>query len=114
MGKKKTAIVQSTLPPRILNAGLDLATLEWGDIRESLAERYPELTPEQLAECNTVCQAAQTFGYAQIGELNIPKLDTVYEDGFADFRRLVTARYPWVNPENLSRLFSQGIKAMLR
>jgi len=114
MGKKNTAIMESTLPHDVLNAGLNLATVEWGDARQSLVKRYPELTPEQLDECNTVCHAAQKFGYAQMGKLNLPKLETVYQDGFEDFRRLVTAKYPWVDEANLSRLFSQGIMAMLR
>jgi hypothetical protein len=48
------------------------------------------------------------IGYAQMGRLNLPKLETVYQDGFEDFRRLVTAKYPRIDEANLSRLFSQG------
>lgn len=114
MHKKKTPTPESSLPPEVLNAGLSFATRPSGDVRQSLAERYPKLTPEQLEECNAVCHAAKEFARAQIGKLELPKLDTVYEDGFDDYRRLVTARYPWVSGDNLDRLFSQGIMAMLR
>jgi len=114
MRKKKSPTPESSLPPKILNAGLNFATRAWGDVRQSLAKRYPKLTPEQLEECNAVCHAAKDFGRAQIGKLDLPKLETIYEDGFEDFRRLVTAKYPWVSDDNLDRLFSQGIMAMLR
>lgn len=114
MRKKKSPTPESTLPPRILNAGLNFATQASSDVREALAQVCPELTPKQLKECNAVCQAAKEFGHAAIGKLEIPNLDTIYEDGFEDFRRLVTAKYPWVSNDNLDRLFSQGIMAMLR
>jgi hypothetical protein len=114
MGNKNSPAMECTLPHEILNAGLNFVTGEWGDVRQSLAKRYPELTAAQLDECSAVCHAAKKFGYEQIGKLELPNLDTVYEDGFENFRRLVTARHRWVDEANLDRLFSQGIMAMLR
>lgn len=99
-----------TPPPEILNTGLSLA-LAWGTdwlkpIQPRLAEQFPALTSDELDEVNTICQQAMRAGHQLVASL-------AKKDGlnvrFSEWETEFTHHYPWVNHENLSRLFSQGM-----
>lgn len=94
----------------LLNQGLSLA-MQWGDdwlkpIQGRLARRFPVLSRDQLDEINFTCQAVMKFGHAAVYDLaeKFGK-DTKREE----FVRVMSVAYPWINEENLSQLFSQGM-----
>lgn len=97
------------LRSQVLNDGLRLA-MEWGEdflkpIQKRLSALYPELSQEQLDEYASVCRAAMEYGHGQMYELaERSDEDTVREE----FRLIMALRYPWLDPENLAKLFSQG------
>lgn len=99
-----------TLSPEILNTGLSLA-LDWGadwltPIQPRLAERFLTLTPEELDEINATCQQAMRAGHAWVASLaKKDGLNVRYSEWETEFLQ----HYPWVNQENLGRLFSQGM-----
>lgn len=91
------------------NHALHLAQ-EWGEhwlepIQTRLGTAYPDLTPPELDHYNALAQEAMKAGY-----------DLVYSMAKAYGATLdpqrwqvaYTARFPWVNQENLARLFSIG------
>ena len=108
--KKKTATSESQDRNHILNDGLHLA-MEWGEdwlkpIQERLSKAYPGLLKEQLDEYSAICQAVMKYGHDQTYKLAELKGNKVSAE---EFESIMISRYPWVNSENLSRLFSQGI-----
>nr|WP_315482825.1 hypothetical protein [uncultured Undibacterium sp.] len=85
--------------------------MQWGDdwlkpIQGRLARRFPVLSRDQLDEINFTCQAVMKFGHAAVYDLaeKFGK-DTKREE----FVRVMSVAYPWINEENLSQLFSQGM-----
>jgi hypothetical protein len=94
----------------LLNEGLRLA-MEWGEnmlkpIRNRLALSHPELSPSELDEVNAICQAAMKFGRKCVSDLvSKSGLNTKCED----VEPLIKARYPWIDLNNISRLFNQGM-----
>ncbi len=94
----------------LLNEGLALA-MDWGDhwlapIDARLRERHRHLRPDQLAELNAACQAVLRLGHETAhrhmrGSAEPPSVES--------FSSLVRTNYPWVNQENLARLFSQSL-----
>lgn len=106
------------MPPKqthLLNTGLSLA-MEWGEdwlkpIQPRLAQQFPALAPEELDETNTICQKAMRFGHQLVGLLAKKDGLTVSQNAWeTEFLQ----NYPWVNRENLSRLFSQGMYYALK
>ena len=94
----------------VFNVGLNLA-MEWGEdwlqpIQRRLHQRFASLTDAELDEANAICQEAMRFGHSTVYELaEHSGKDTKYEQ----FVPIMTARFQWVNTDNLSRLFSQGM-----
>lgn len=94
----------------ILNAGLTFA-MEWGEdwmkpIHQRLSAQFPQLSQEDLERFNTSCREAMNYGHQQMYQLAEQRgADNVGRDEFA---QIIRAAYPWVNPDNLARLFSQS------
>jgi hypothetical protein len=93
----------------LLNEGLGLA-MDWGDswlspIQPRLHRLHPHLDARELEECNTTCQGAMRLAFEAVhasireGSTNLA-VETLAP--------IVTARYPWVDEENLARLLKQG------
>jgi hypothetical protein len=94
----------------IWNDGLEMA-MEWGEnllkpIQPRLASRYPALTPAELDEINTLCQAAMKFGHETVYGLASRSGSRTKLESFAT---VMKRRYPWVDAKNVSRLFNQGM-----
>lgn len=110
LGKNPTPIDVHTQRDEILNAGLRLA-MDWGDqwlrpIQQRLSEIYTHLSDESLNQCNTECQATMKFGnelIMQIAKLNDGDIDRVV------WRERIRTRATWINEDNLSSLYSQGM-----
>ena len=103
--------MRTTTPrDKILNAGLHLV-MEWGEnllkpIQVRLGTHYPELSPADLDEINTICQSAMRFGHDYVYDLaSISGKDTKSDS----FERVMRERYPWIDRGNLTNLFSQGM-----
>jgi len=101
----------------IYNAGLDFA-MEWGEnflqpIQGRLSKKFPELSKEELDECNKICQAVMSAGHNFVYK----QLETAYDSGtkvnqtdlYENMKKDLLAHYKWINEENLNRLFSQGM-----
>ncbi|HEX5718619.1 MAG TPA: hypothetical protein VF179_20835 [Thermoanaerobaculia bacterium] len=98
------------LRSQVLNDGLRLA-MEWGEyflrpIQERLSKLYPELSKEQLDEYETICRAAMEYGHGQMYELAEKSDDSTDRE---EFRLILALRYPWLDPENVAKLFDQGM-----
>jgi hypothetical protein len=115
---RKTSDPARSSRDALLNEGLDLA-MAWGEdwlkpIQERLALLHPELSPGELDEVNAICQAAMKFGHDCVEDLALKSMNNRPEDfgkntTREDFEPLMKARYPWVDPGNLSHLFNQGM-----
>lgn len=100
----------TSLDRGILNIGLDLA-MAWGEfwlqpIQGRLSATCPQLSPQQLDDYNTVCHDAMVYGQRLVYTLVERAGPDISTEGW---RRDVLARFPWVNEENLTRMFSQGM-----
>ncbi len=94
--------------PEILNTSLELA-LEWGKnwlqpIQSRLAKQFPHLSQQELDNYNHLAQEIMHYGWAIIKDMNF--IDD--PNASAAFKSKVLERYPSINQDNLSRLFSQG------
>lgn len=106
----------------ILNQGLKLA-LAWGvdwlqPIQERLAALHPELSKEELEDYNNICREAMFAGFKLVETGFTEESATVRRKNQSDssdavvnsaFKAQMLKQYPWVNDDNLSRLFSQGM-----
>ncbi len=95
----------------ILNAGLSLA-MEFGEnwlrpIQSRLAEKFPDLSSQELDEYNSICKSAMGFGNNSIS-IAMEKRDG-QELNYAAWETAVVNVYPWINRENLARLFNQAM-----
>ena len=93
----------------LLNDGLDLA-MDWGEswlapIQPRLHKKYPWLEVHELEELNHTCRAAMNFGHELVYELRERRGGHI---GMEDFSPLLLARFSWVDPGNVSRLFGQS------
>lgn len=100
--------MRATAP--LLNEGLALA-MAWGQdwlmpIQTRLRQRHPALSEQELDEINAFCQTAMKFGHAEALNQAPDQPDDAKK---AAFSIAVKARYPWINDENLSQLYSQGM-----
>jgi hypothetical protein len=97
-------------PKQVRNDGLGLA-MDWGDewlspIQARLGQRYPALAAPELDQINEECQAAMRLGH-----------ETVYafvRDGTPapspqSLEPILRAAYPWVDDDNVRRLFTQSL-----
>ncbi len=94
----------------ILNVGLSFAR-EFGEhwlepIQSRLAETFPDLNSIQLDEYNSLCKSVMKFGNELVCSM-------VEKDGeaikYKDWEAMILRSYPWINKENRSHLFSQGM-----
>ena len=97
----------------ILNQGLSLA-MEWGEhwlkpIQERLAVLHPELSKEELDGYNEVCRQAMFEGFEILYTLANPNQGENSSDVSTDRMGWMMEKYPWINKDNLSRLYSQGM-----
>ncbi|HEY4079954.1 MAG TPA: hypothetical protein VGM81_04590 [Burkholderiaceae bacterium] len=94
----------------LLNDGLELA-MDWGEswlapIQERLRLKHPRLKEAELDELNEACQAAMKFGHETAYEL--VQMQGAEVDALR-YASKVRGRYPWINEENLGRLFRQSL-----
>ena len=94
----------------LLNEGLHLA-MAWGEdwlmpIQKRLSKNHPNISESDLDQINATCQTAMQFGHSTIRNLASTSGGNVK---FEDFQLVVLKHYPWVNSDNLSGLYSQGI-----
>lgn len=99
----------SHLAPEILNAALALS-LEWGEnfgkpIGARIRAQYPELTADDAAALGTWCAEVKKFAFDAVEE-EFPKIEAG-STGTATTQ--ISAKYPQLDDENLSRLNSQGM-----
>ena len=97
-------------PQVLLNEGLALA-MDWGQdwlapIQDRLRWRHPCLLAKELDELNATCQQVMQLGHESAYALVRSKGQDFQQD---DFAAVVLAQYPWVNGENVARLFKQSI-----
>ena len=96
----------------IVNAALEMS-LEWGPnwlqpINARLREKYPQLTEKEAESLNVWCAAVRTFAFDLV--------EKEYKDeqagkgiGSEAVQQEIRQKYPQVNAENLSHLYSQGM-----
>ena len=94
---------------RVLNVGLRLA-MEFGEnwlqpIQGRLSNRYPDLSADELAEYNRICQEAMRFGHDYVIRF---AEENDSGPSFSEFKAAIYSKYPWVSRAKLSRLRSQG------
>lgn len=95
------------LSPEILNAALRLSldpahsARKW--IREPLRQRMPTLTEEEAEEADVVCGGLKRTVFKWI--------ERVHRGLFSESetRQMIADEYPWIDAENLSHLWSQGM-----
>lgn len=95
----------------LLNRALMMAQ-DWGDdwlepIQERLGKEYPHLTQENLNRLNAVAQEAMKYGHELVYSM-AEKQDRA-DISQSNWKTAFSARYPWVNAENLAKLFSTGM-----
>jgi hypothetical protein len=94
----------------LLNEGLALA-MDWGEswlapIQARLAQQHPRLQRVELDELNAVCQTALRFGHETVHDMVRRSGKEVTQ---ADFSAAFLAANPWASPDNVMRLFNQGL-----
>lgn len=113
----------------VLNQGLALA-MEWGEnwlqpIQERLAKTAPALSMSDLDQVNEICQQAMRRGHElaanpctffgieppifERDRLKAKASEEKFRQLREDFRRTMREEYPWINDDNLGKLFSQGV-----
>lgn len=104
------------MDPHIFNIGLKMAS-EFGEnwltpIQPRLAKEFSELSIDQLELYNKKCTKARDEGhkfvYAQMEELAAKSKTVSKSWSFSQFEVHMKAKYPLINDENLSHLYSQG------
>lgn len=93
-----------TLDPSILNEALDLA-LEWGEFflkptQPRLTKRHPGLSDPELDAYDKAARAVMSAAFGVLYET--PEMER------AALSRSVHKDHPWVDANNMSRLYSQG------
>jgi hypothetical protein len=106
-----SGVGSSKLDATQLNKGLALA-MDWGKdwlmpIQERLRAWDSSITPAQADAINEICQRAMRFGWELVRKQNGSALSDAELD--EEFRQKMLAKFPWVDRENLSRLYSQAL-----
>lgn len=108
----------------ILNKALELALKNLGEpIQKRLAKQYPNLSATELEDYNNRCHEVIEAGH----KLADKALSQVWKDQgwkklgdidtkivYSAFRREIKQPYPWLDKDNMSHIFSQGIYAALK
>lgn len=102
-------------PEAILNAALAME-LEWGDPRENprdarLKRLYPGLSNSRVTEIFLLCSKVGMFGTGATYHLI---MDETRDPSSALVGEIVRVQYPWVNDENISRMYSTGAYSAAR
>jgi len=92
-----------------MNYALNLAQ-EWGDnwlqpIQDRLNKAYPNLTQDELNNYNAIAQEAMKFGYNLV--YSMVEQQGIHIDD-VQWKIEYSSRFPWVDKQNLSHLFSTG------
>lgn len=92
------------IDPTIANKVLEMAQ-EWGEhwlrpTQPRAAKLYPSLTPAQLDEYDRMARDAMSIGHAVLRGSPYGAIDGC--------EQAVRAKFPWVNDQNLKRIYSQG------
>lgn len=96
----------------ILNTGLSLS-MEFGKnwlqpIDERLLEKFKNLTPTKLKECNKICKEVNqcandfVFYFPVEGKAELNFVD------FEIFKKFMLEKYHWISEANLNQLYSQS------
>lgn len=93
------------MDPATLNAALAIH-LKWGPERmtptkERLKKKCPGLKGNALAECDATAEAAMDLGHRYVYDHPSCPPD--------ECAAAVRATYPWVSPDNMTSIYSQGI-----
>jgi len=93
----------------IMNDALNLAQ-EWGGnwlqpVQDRLSKAYPDLTQDELNKYNAIAQEAMKFGYDLV--YSMVEQQGIFIDD-AQWMKKYSSRFPWVNKQNLTHLFSTG------
>jgi len=98
--------------PKILNVALDLS-MEFGEnwlrsIEERLSKFYPELSFEELAQCDKICKEVNRTGNKFVYDNPVRDGDEVSFVAFSLFEKSMLLRYDWITDKNLKKLYSQS------
>src|SRR5262249_31060971 len=102
-----SSLMSKTLPPEALNHALRLS-LEWGEnfhkpVDERLRKKFPKVSAAQARETDTLCRSIQSFAFRGIEEVYFGKADE------GKVRKEILEKWPWIDEENLTHLWSQGM-----
>lgn len=94
----------------ILNVGLSLA-MGFGEnwlqpIQSRLAKIFPDLSSKELDEYDSICKAVMESSNKLV--YSMAERDGAKTDQ-KKWEAVILHSYPWINRENLGRLFSQGM-----
>ena len=100
-------MVQDAFSDELLNTALELTT-EWGEnygkpIDKRILAKYPQLTPDEIAELTKMSREAEYFIYS----LAEPELAGEISEG--DIPRFAVKEHPWLNSQNTARLTGIGM-----
>lgn len=96
----------------IANYGLNLS-MEFGEnwlkpINERLNIKYPDLLPIELEEYDKLCKEVNNYSNNFILENPVKNNKEIIFLPFNSFKQDISKKYPWINEENLKRLYSQS------
>jgi hypothetical protein len=85
--------------------------MDWGDqwlspIQARLGQRYPNLSARELDEINDECQAVMRLGHETVYAFVRDGAQALSSESLEPVLR---ATCPWINDENVRRLFSQSL-----
>jgi len=75
-------------------------------IQSRLALHFPYLSSSELDEYNFICKSAMDFSNKLVQSMVEIKGNKLSQK---EWEEKVLLSYPWINEENLERLFSQGM-----
>lgn len=91
----------------VLNAALELTT-EWGEnygkpIDDRIRTKYPQLKSDEIVALTKISREAEYFIYS------LAERELAGEISEADIPQLAIIEFPWLNPQNTSRLTGIGM-----
>ena len=90
--------------------------MAWGEdwlqpIQARLAERHPGLAPAERDRLDALCRATMRHGHETVARLAATRGMDV---DIGEFEAIVREHSPWIDRDNLARLFSQGMYYAMR
>lgn len=94
----------------VRNDGLALA-MDWGEswlspIQGRLRQQYGYLGPAELDEINSDCQGAMRLAHETVYGWVRDGANNMAAEGL---EAVLRAKYPWISPANIHRLFNQSL-----